>query len=290
LLETLQIQLTLQCLSNLTEDGPLGAKKRLLLLKEELRDVKKKLADVSAAYIGMRTENPNKSSATQIHNNADGFNGPPADLSSSAKLHGTPTGSAAASVFRPVRVIDLSSDSEEDAGRASRGVLDEKSDLHNRKPNAEKVQLATLKRKRVSLGTKHPRNPVKADSVRTRQPEAKNAWYSHLVPSSHKAWASGTLTLERKRALSSVGHIEETIAGVPAPSPCDHCKSMGYDCRVYDPATAELYCREEHWNSCSRCFARGRDQAALCTITPYPRIKGVHSAIKAAHNMVKASP
>lgn len=105
---------------------------------------------------------------------------------------------------------------------------------------------------KILLSTKHPTETINFQSTRSRRPELRDAWYSHLVPDLCVDWAKGTLSPRTKRNLSNVGNIEETVAGITSPERCSHCSQRGYDCNVYGPWTVDLYCRQSEWRSCSR--------------------------------------
>lgn len=275
LFETLQMQLTLRCLTNLTEDGPLKAERRVLELEQELRDVKKKLAEISGDTIKpaaggiaidlasdseqstAEVSGPVLAEASDLHNRKRKALINEAEPSPQFEMHASENRSQSS---RHEMSEDESSSDNWKQPRMKRPRRSLPADLPSDYSTSNSKKPAAV-RKRVSVGRgsyakkKHPTKCMKENLVKLRRPEVKDAWYSNLVPPTHEKWVDWE-RLDLRRDLSNIGHIEETIAGILADTPCDHCEEHGYECKIYDPEFAERYTGQKAWRTCSRCWTR----------------------------------
>lgn len=231
------MQVTSQCLSNLSEDGLIKAQQRILELEQELSNTKTALRGASMKPVHGTTMQPKPL----------GISAPPATrLSIGEEAQKSPTALAVASVLQSRK----------------RKAMMNPSCLE---PSTE-TTATPLKRGRP----RKPLQPVKQHLVRLRQPEARDGWYSAEIPRPHEDWTNlGSTT---KRAYSNIGHIEETDAGQLADEPCTACEKAGYTCKMYNPTTVALYCGQLDWQTCSRCHYEKSSQARFtpgCTLA-YP--------------------
>ncbi|KAI5367281.1 hypothetical protein Slin14017_G023170 [Septoria linicola] len=221
LLGALQMQVTVQCLTNLSENGHIKAQQRISELEQELSNTKKALKEASLK--------PTDSTAMQPGH---------------SKTLARPAALLETAIEAPVK-------------RRVLPWLVETPDLHNHKRKAvgdpwcfdfnAETAASPLKRGRPG----RPLQPVRKHLVRLRQPQATDAWYSTEFPQLHEDRTR--LDHATKRQYSNVGNIEETDAGQLTDDPCTNCEEAGYTCKMYNPATVALYCGQLDWQTCSRC-------------------------------------
>lgn len=126
-------------------------------------------------------------------------------------------------------------------------------------PAKRKRQTDPVDSRKAAKTTGYPKGSI----APLRRPIRKDTWYSRYV-GSDEHWAN--VSPDRQRALSHVGYIEETEAGIVAPTPCYSCASYrrplpggGTEkqiCMTYKPEVASKYTKAlgNNWKACSSCW------------------------------------
>lgn len=104
--------------------------------------------------------------------------------------------------------------------------------------------------------TPKPKRTSRQPMAPPRRPESTTAYYAYMT-SSPTHWQ--TRSNASKLFLSHIGRIEETSAGMDAPTPCSSCREK-FACRVYKPESMGTYFQtggSNGWRACGHCRFKG---------------------------------